>query len=199
VTNKEYTAFLNEEGNQEEGGVTWLEAESSAVLIEMRNGAFQPKTGFDEHPVIEVSWYGARAYCEWSGGRLPTEAEWEYAARGPDSPIYPWGNQSPTCDLANYLGCVGAPTEVGSYMDGASWVGALDMSGNVWEWVNDGYDSGFYVNAPTENPAVIETGSNRVLRGGAWDCSGQCVRAADRFDDEPASHNSYVGFRCAQE
>jgi serine/threonine-protein kinase len=199
VTNAQFAAFLNERGNQEEGGVTWLEVGSSAALIESRDGAFQPKAGFENHPVIEVSWYGARAYCEWTGGRLPTEAEWEYAARGPDSLVYPWGNQAPTCSLANYGHCVAAKTQVGSYVDGASWVGALDMSGNVWEWVNDWYDSGYYQNAPSANPTGLETGRSRVLRGGAWNRYNQDVRAAYRNDIGPDNRFHYVGFRCAQE
>jgi formylglycine-generating enzyme required for sulfatase activity len=197
VTNAQFATFLNEEGNQGEGGVEWLEEESSYVLIESRDGVYQPKAGFEAHPVIEVSWYGARAYCEWTGGRLPTEAEWEYAARGPDSRIYPWGNQAPTCNLANYGNCVGATTELGSYVDKASWVGAFDMSGNVWEWVNDWYDSGYYENALSENPTGPQTSQFRVRRGGAW--YNQYVRAASRFNYEPGYRSYVVGFRCAQE
>jgi formylglycine-generating enzyme required for sulfatase activity len=200
VTNRQFAAFLNEEGNQQEEGARWLLVESPAALIQSRDGVFQPKPGFGDHPVIVVSWYGARAYCQWSGGRLPTEAEWEYAARGPDRPMYPWGSQAPTCDLANYFGCVGATTEVGSYMDGASWVGALDMSGNVWEWVNDRYDSSYYQISPDENPPGLSFGIYRVLRGGTWDDYGvRLLRAANRHFSEPADRIYDVGFRCVQE
>jgi formylglycine-generating enzyme required for sulfatase activity len=86
---------------------------------------------FDDYPVIWVDWHDAVTYCQWVGGRLPTEAEWEYAARGPDGHIYPWGNDPPDDGLVNYNQNVGNTTEVGSYPDGASWVGALDMAGNV--------------------------------------------------------------------
>jgi formylglycine-generating enzyme required for sulfatase activity len=183
VTNTHFAAFLNEEGNQEEGGVTWLELLSSYVLIESPDGVFQPKAGFEDHPVIGVSWYGARAYCEWIGGRLPTEAEWEYAARGPDSLIYPWGSEAPGCDLANHSGCIGRTAEVGSYPAGASPFGALDLAGNVWEWTGDS-----------------AAGPARVLRGGAWDGDDRGLRAAHRYDvDDPSYHDSYVGFRCAQQ
>jgi len=102
-----------------------------------------PNYGEDKkanHPVLCVDWHGAAAYCEWAGGRLPTEAEWEYAARGPDSFIYPWGNDLPDATLLNYAENVGDTSQVGSYSDGASWCGALDMAGNLWEWVADWYD-----------------------------------------------------------
>jgi formylglycine-generating enzyme required for sulfatase activity len=155
VTNAMFTEFLNERGNQVEEGVSWLEpgAGHRGIVyghIKENDGLFLPQAGYEDYPVVEVSWYGAAAYCSWAGGRLPTEAEWEYAARGPESRDYPWGN---TFDgrRANYcdVNCTyewrdtsvddGSAqwTAVGSYPDGASWCGALDMAGNVWEWVSD--------------------------------------------------------------
>jgi serine/threonine-protein kinase len=215
VTNIQFAAFLNEQGNQEEGGVRWLAVEASEALIESRDGAFQPKAGFDDHPVIEVSWYGAQAHCEWSGGRLPTEAEWEYAARGPDNPIYPWGDEfdetrlnfcDESCEFdwrdATVSDGYERTAPVGTYPEGASWIGALNMSGNVWEWVNDWYDSSYYQNSPSENPTGPDSGSSRVLRGGAWLDSVQYVRAAFRISDfsiGPDFRSLDVGFRCAQE
>lgn len=195
VTNAQYAAFLNEEGNQEEGGTTWLELERDYCLIEEVDGQFQPKEGYANHPVVEVSWYGARAYAEWVGGRLPTEAEWEYAARGPEGNIYPWGDQEPTCQLAQFYGCDGDTITVGSLPDGASWAGALDMDGNVWEWVGDWYGEDYYSRSPDENPTGPDSGDFRVGRGGAFDDSARYVRCAYRGRYLPYSWVNGRGFR----
>jgi formylglycine-generating enzyme required for sulfatase activity len=170
VTNAQFAAFLNKEGNQEEGGATWLDLDSEYCLIEQSGGEFRPKPGYADHPVIEVSWYGAKAYAEWVGGRLPSEAEWEYAARGPEGHTYPWGDDEPTCDLGQYYGCSGNTVPVGSFPDGTSWCGALDMAGNVWEWTRSlykdyPYDSG-------DGRESLEGSDPRVVRGGAFDGSG---------------------------
>jgi eukaryotic-like serine/threonine-protein kinase len=150
---------------------------------------------YGNYPVIYVSLNDADKYCKWAGGHLPTEAQWEYAARGPQSVTYPWGNDRPNDTLLNYNQKIGDATSVGSYPRGASWVGAFDMAGNVWEWVQDWY--GAYSDSAQTNPTGPASGNTRVLRGGSWNDDGYYVRAALR--------NNYgilglirndVGFRC---
>jgi serine/threonine-protein kinase len=201
VTNLQYAAFLSELGNQQEGGVPWIDMADDEIGLVESGGVFGPKVGYDAHPVVQVSWYGARAYCARAGRRLPTEAEWEKAARGDDGRAYPWGDTALSCNLANFWeqpnGCVGGTAHVGAHPAGASPYGALDMAGNVWEWVEDWHDPAYYSAAPAENPTGPAVGEARVVRGGSFMDKGSWATTFHRHPGLPANQYEHTGFRCA--
>ena len=192
VTNEEFCQFLNEKGNQEEGGTTWININDDC-LIEYTNGKYQPKPGYENYPVIEVSWYGACAYARWRGKRLPTEAEWEKAARGGlVGKKYPWGD-SIDPDKANYGANIGEATPVGSYP--SNGYGLYDMAGNVWEWCSDTYNENYYSKSPPRNPTGSPRGSVWVNRGGSWNSDARNCGSAVRFFSVPAFRCNNLGLR----
>ena len=154
---------------------------------------------FDDYPVVYVNWMQANTYAEWRGCRLPTESEWEYSARGVENWLYPWGNQFEP-DNVVYNENADSARPVGTYSDGVSWVGAYDLSGNVWEWVSTIYDGFDYPYNPTDGRENMDdTTSTRVLRGGSFGFDSMILRATNRFRYLPLNRDDNVGFRCARD
>ncbi len=207
ITNAQYAEFLNAKGKHAEGDITWSLGEPPS-RIEFVSDKYRAKAGYGNHPVTYVSWYGAMAYAEWAEKRLPTEAEWEKAARGGLIGLtYPWGNTIDSTN-ANYNRHIDDTTAVGKYT--ANGYGLFDMAGNVWEWCLDEYNANFYSVSPARNPlsganSIEELINNyqnvknpRVLRSGSWFDTEQVVRSAFRYGLTPTYLHFPNGFRCVR-
>jgi formylglycine-generating enzyme required for sulfatase activity len=153
----------------------------------------------DDYPASFILWEEARSYCEWVGGRLPTEAEWEMAARGPEGSVYPWGDTWDARRCNSISGGLHQPEAVGSYRRCLSPYGVLDMPGGVWEWCQDWYDASYYDESPPRDPQGPDTGNLRVKRGGGWMSQPMWLRSAHRAKAGPTSRNVDNGFRCVQD
>lgn len=201
VTNQQFSDFLNDQGNQKEANATWLDVSASndEGHLHQVDEIWAPDAGFENHPVVEITWYGAKAFCSWRGARLPSEAEWEKAARGTlDERIYPWG-EGITCDLANYQACALEVTvPVDQFPEGVSPYGIYNMSGNASEWTAD-YPSAYTAELAV-NPtfAELENRNIKIVRGGSWFSGADYLRLFHRNTEfAPTASFSNIGFRCA--
>lgn len=174
----------------------FIEATGHRVPSHWRNRAFPEHLA--KHPVVNVSWHDAQAYAAWICKRLPTEAEWEHAARGGQGTTYPWGNAC-TAERANYDNPQRKTTPVDAYEGGKSAFGIWDMCGNVGEWVSDWYAADYYTHSPESNPQGPSTGTERVYRGGAYQGNKVDIRALKRQATAPHISQDYIGFRCAMD
>ena len=152
-----------------------------------------------DHPINCLNWAQADTYCLWAQKRLPTEAEWERAAKGDDGRTFPWGQEAPSRDLLNFNNNVGSTTRIGSYLLGISPFGVHDMSGNVQEWTGDFYAADYYTNSPTSNPRGPTEGVLRVVRGASWKLGipQEVLTTTVRFAFVPGTRDPSLGFRCA--
>lgn len=221
VTNEQFSIFVEAETYKTTAEKVGWSVTFNGVDFDEREGAYwaEPQgpgsnlEGLEDHPVVHVSWYDAAAYCDWIGGRLPTEAEWEKAARGTDGRRFPWGKKMPTGKEANLcdINCP-APhaykrindgflmsSPAGYFPAGASPYGSLDMAGNVAEWVADWYDPDYYSISPYENPTGPAEGTNRVHRGGSWWSGWFNIRTFNRNHHVPEHSHDLEGFRCVKD
>jgi len=195
VTVEDYQRFMEDDGYQNE---RWWKAGGFGQRSEP--GRWEEQSEHPNRPVVGVSWYEAAAYCAWAGVRLPTEAEWERAARGTEGWEYPWGHEPPDPSRANYRETkVGRPSPVGLFPLGATPEGIQDLAGNVWEWIADWYAPDYYGKSPRENPQGPRRGEGRVVRGGCWFVGSRVLRAAYRYWDVPEDRYDVQSFRCARE
>jgi len=211
VTNAQFDMFVTDTGyitTAEKKGMSYVMIRGNADFVYLEGADWRYPFGAgsdiarkDFFPVTQVSWDDAVAYCAWAGRRLPTEAEWEKAARGATGWLYPWGDTGPNDELLNYNFNYAGPIEVGSFPDGVSSYGAFDMAGNVWEWVADFYSEYYYQNKPERNPEGPDSGDGHPLRGGSWASERgpymMYTLSTFRLWNYPYIRSNVIGFRCA--
>jgi formylglycine-generating enzyme required for sulfatase activity len=195
VTNGRYLQFVTETGHR-------VPQHPTDATLGLWKGKMMPESVTDL-PVINVDWFDAEAYCRWAGKRLPTEAEWEKAAKGQNDWRFAWGDVEPTSEHANFnqLAWRGEATlvQVGIYEKGKSPYGIYDVAGNVWEWVSDWYQVDYYSQSPTHNPQGPETGKYKAVRSSGWQGETPQMRVFTRIKSLPNDRNNSTGFRCAQD
>jgi len=198
VTNGQFAAFLNTRGDTNAAGERLYDADDPDARIHRAGTVWRADDGYDRHPAVEVTWAGARDYCRWRDQRLPTEAEWEKAARGDDGRRYPWGAAPPDATRGRFGAAFNATVPVGMFPAGASPLGALDMGGNVWEWVASAYRP--YPYRADDGREAPTAGPVRATRGGGHDSPAGELTTTQRGRDlsrNPRAGHHNIGFRCA--
>ncbi len=193
VTAAQYCRFLNQTGQTRDAQGRPCLGPDACLPIEQAGGQWRPRAGKEAYPMTGVTWYGAAAYAAWAGKRLPTEAEWEKAARGTDGRKFPWGNDMDYAKMRFGQDAIGP---VGTRPEGASPYGCLDMAGNAWEWTSSLFRP--YPYAAGDGREAADSAERRVARGGSWTGEPHIAHAAYRFRPFPDFAHAYLGFRCAK-